>query len=197
MARLAPDYIDNYFSYGLNFRDRRLFLWGDVDEDSISQFVMGLEILKSHGNDPIDVVLSSCGGDQYEMWAAYDAIRSSHQHTIRVTAIGKIMSAAPLVLAAGDERFCYPHTQFMFHEESYGLEERHNNAKVTMEHYEKMEKLYAKAMAERTNKNYLWWFGQANRRGKGLDTYALAEEVLEWGLVDGIILPGGKIKRYG
>lgn len=195
MARFAPDYIDNYFSYGIDQRRRRIFLWGDIDEDSISTFVMGFELLKS-SEGPIEIVMSSCGGNQYEMWGAYDAIRSAHNHTIRIVAIGKIMSAAPLILASGDERWAYPHTQFMFHEESYEFEGRHNAAKSELVHYENLENMFAKAMAKHTRKSYQWWYGQANRRGKGQDTYAMAKDVLEWGLIDAILLPDGSLETY-
>lgn len=195
MARLAPDWMDNYFSYGIDNRRRRLFLWGDIDEETVATFVMGLELLKQGNTDPITVIMSSCGGDQYEMWGAYDAIRSSHRHTIRTVAVGKIMSAAPLILAAGDERYAHEHTKFMFHEESYSVEERHTNTKATVAHYEQLEKEYAKAMSERTNRSYRWWYDQANRRGKGTDTYSSAKEVLEWGLIDGILLLQGKLRK--
>ena len=39
MARLAPDWLDNYFSYGIDNRRRRIFFHGDVDEEAVFRLV--------------------------------------------------------------------------------------------------------------------------------------------------------------
>jgi ATP-dependent protease ClpP protease subunit len=190
--------MDNYYSYGIDARRRKIYFTEEVDEDSIARLIMSLDLLKSQNQDPIEIIMNSPGGEQYHMWAAYDAIRASHKHHITCRAIGHIMSAAPLIFAAGDERLAHEHVWFMFHEEQYYLEERHNNAKATIAHYEKLEEQYARAMTKRStvpSKNYKYWYNMANGSKSGLDLYHTAEEVMEMGIVDGIILPDGKVRR--
>jgi len=185
MAR-KDDFYENYFEYGIDPRRRRLFLYEDIDEVSIGRFVQGLIVLADENSDrSIEVIMSSCGGDEYEMMAAYDMMRSlSHVHIV-VKAIGKIMSATPLILAAGDERWAYPSTQFMVHESWYNLEERHNNAKVTVAHMEDMTKLWAEKMAERTNLSAKQWLNLTEKTGR--DKYFGAEQALKYGLIDKIV----------
>lgn len=185
MAR-ADNFYANYFDYGLDPRRRRLFLYEDIDEISIGRFIQGLVILADEQTDrPIEVIMSSCGGCEYEMLAAYDMMRSLSNIHIVVKAVGKIMSAAPLILAAGDERLAYPNTQFMVHESWYNLEERHNNARVTVAHYEAITKLWGEKMAERTSLSAKQWLALTEKTGR--DKYFDAEQALKYGLIDKII----------
>ena len=185
MAR-QNDFYSNYFDYGLDPRRRRLFLYEDIDEVSIGRFIQGLVILADENTDkPIEILMSSCGGCEYEMLAAFDMMRSLTNVHIVVKAIGKIMSAAPLILAAGDERIAYPHTQFMVHESWYELDERHGNAKANVAHFEQMTKLWAERMAERTNLSVKQWLALTERTGK--DKYFDAKQALKYGLIDKIV----------
>ena len=53
-------------------------------------------------SDPIEIVIDSYGGEMYSMFAIYDTIKqaSCPVHTL---ALGKVMSAAVLLLAAGEK----------------------------------------------------------------------------------------------
>ncbi len=193
MAR-NNDFYDNYFSYGIDPRRRRIFLDESIDEVSIGRLIQSLYVMKDESTDrPIEIVISSFGGCEYEMFAAYDVIRSLHNVTIKTIAVGKVMSAAPLILAAGDERYCYPTTQFMVHESAYEMLERHNNAKVTVAHFEDLTKIWAEKMAERTALSAKQWLNLTERTGR--DKYFGAKQALKYELVDGIIMPDGKIYR--
>lgn len=190
MAR-NNDFYDNYFSYGIDPRRRRIFLDEDIEEISIGRFIQSLFVMKDENTDkPIEIVISSFGGCEYGMFAAYDVIRGLTNVHVRVIAVGKVMSAAPLILAAGDESLCYPTTQFMVHESAYEMHERHNNAKVTIAHYEDLTKLWGEKMAERTNLSAKQWLNLTEKKGR--DKYFDAKQALKWGLVDGIIMPDGK-----
>ncbi len=184
MATKKDDFYSNYFDYGIDPRRRRLFLYDDIDEISIGRYIQGLIVLSDTDN-AIEVFMSSCGGSEYEMLAAYDMMRSLDKVHITVKAIGKVMSAAPLILAAGDERIAYPSTQFMVHESWYDLEERHGNAKTIVAHCEDVTKLWAERMAERTNLSPKQWLNLTEKTGK--DKYFDAEQALKYGLIDKII----------
>lgn len=196
MAR-NNDFYDNYYSYGIDPRRRRIFLDEDIDDGSIGRLVQSIYVLADKSSQeyskPIEIIISSCGGCEYEMFAAYDLIRSLSETHIKTVAIGKVMSAAPLILAAGDERYCYPTTQFMVHESWYEMAERHNNAKATVAHFEDMTKLWAEKMAERTNLTAKQWLNLTEKTGR--DKYFGAKQALKYGLVDGILMPDGKIYK--
>lgn len=183
------DFIQNYYDYGIDPRRRRLFLHGDIEEETISTFIQGL-LLLDEGGETIEIILSSCGGEALEMFAAYDII-SSCKAKVVIYAVGKIMSAAVLVLAAGDERYAYPNTRFMCHESAYELDERHGNAKTTVAEYEEMEKIYNNRLAERTKLSAKQWMKLTENTGK--DKYFGPDKALKYGLIDGIIMPDGTI----
>jgi len=187
------DFYGNYFDYAIDPRRRRLFLYEDIDEVSIGRFIQGLLILEDEQTDkPIEIIMSSCGGCEYEMLAAFDIIRSLTS-TVVVKAVGKIMSAAPLILAAGDERYAYPNTQFMVHESSYYLEERHNQARTLVGHFEDLTKLWADKMEGCTNLTAKQWLALTERTGR--DKYFGVDKALSYGLIDGILLSDGTINR--
>lgn len=183
MAR-GNDFYENYFSHGIDPVRRRLWLYDDIEEESISRFIMALVVMNDQNTSkPIDIFMSSCGGDEYEMLAAYDAIRSLSV-TVRAFAMGKICSAAPLILAAADERYCFRNTQFMVHESSWDLEGRHNEMITTVEHYKELERRWAKCMAERTKLNATAW---KRMTGKKVDSWFDAQKAVEYGLVHKIL----------
>ena len=193
MAR-NNDFYDNYFSYGIDPRRRRIFLDEDIADSSIGRLIQSLYVMKDENTDkPIEIILSSFGGCEYEMFAAYDVIRSLTNVHVKIVAVGKVMSAAPLILAAGDERLCYPTTQFMVHESWYELQQRHNASKATVSHYEDMTQLWGDKMAERTNLSKKQWLNLTERTGR--DKYFDANQALKWGLVDGILMPDGHIYK--
>jgi ATP-dependent Clp protease protease subunit len=184
MTKRHPDQYSNYFDYHFDPMVRRLFLYGDIDEDSVGLLIMGLLIMESETTEkPIEIVMSSCGGDEYEMLAAYDIIRSLKSRVI-ATAVGKIMSAAPLILAAADEARCYPHTRFMVHCSSYHIDGKHYDAKRVVEENEKLEKLWANMMATRTKLSAQQWIRMTKNKP---DEYFDAETAKEYGIVDEII----------
>jgi ATP-dependent protease ClpP protease subunit len=73
----------------------------------------------------------------------------------------------------------------MVHESWYNLEERHNNAKTTVAHYEDITKLWAEKMAERTELSAKQWLNLTEKTGR--DKYFGAEQALKYGLIDKII----------
>lgn len=194
MSRLAPDWLGNYFSYGIDNRRRRVFMHGDVDEETIGHLTQAFLLLDAESTDNITFYISSFGGSMYEMFGLYDVIRSCRSFVTGI-AHGKNMSAAPLILRAADDAQAYPNTQFMSHEESWGGEEKgHSHLKVDMQHYESMEKRWARLMGRRTKLRAAAWTAMA---GNGRDRYFDAQQALTWGVIDGILLPDGIVFRGG
>lgn len=79
-----------------------------------SKFLKNLAILESLGQDPINVILSTGGGDVWEGLAIYDAIRRA-KSPISIKVYGKAMSMGSIILQAGDERVLSPHSMVVCH----------------------------------------------------------------------------------
>jgi len=186
MARISKDLIDAYFQYGVDITNRKVFLFDDVDASSIGAVIKGLYLMESqYSNKPIELFVGSFGGSEYDMFALYDVCRTLVS-PIYTTAIGKCMSAAPLLVAAGEKghRYATPNTFFMVHEswEEFGAK-RVDELELDLRHYRVMGSKWGELMGKHSNKTSKFWLGLCKKSG---DTYFDAEQALEWGLIDHI-----------
>jgi len=178
------DFYEQYFENGIDVRHRRIFLHGDIDEDTIDKLVKGIFILESNDSSkPIEIVMSSFGGDEYAMFAAYDVVKNSQCH-ITTIAIGKIMSAAPLIFAAGDERVAYENTIFMIHESYLEIDDRQRGAKGYIKHLDDLENRWCELMAEHSKLTPKQWKQKCDAK---TDVYFSAEQAMKYGIVDRIV----------
>lgn len=186
MARITKDWVDAYFEYGVDVANRKVFLFDDVDSNSIGAVIKGLYLMEAQtSTKPIELFVGSFGGSEYDMFALYDVCRTLIS-PIHTTAIGKCMSAAPLLVAAGEEgsRFATPHTFFMVHEswEEFGAK-RVDELELDLRHYRQMGSKWGDLMQKHSKKTSKFWLGLCKKSG---DTYFNAEQALEWGLIDHI-----------
>lgn len=186
MVRISRDLIDVYFSYGIDIENRQVFLFDDIESNSIGTVIKGLYLMESQNSvKPIKLFIGSFGGSEYEMFALYDVCQtlSSPIHT---TAIGKCMSAAPLLVAGGEPgyRFAAPNTFFMVHEawEDVGIK-RIDELEVDIKHYKQMGTKWGELMGQHSLKHSKFWLDLCKKSG---DTYFSAAQALEWGLIDRI-----------
>ena len=186
MTARNNDFYDNYFSYGIDPRRRRLFLGNDeLTEDIGDRFIKGFQILESESKEkPIEIFISTFGGSIFELFAIHDMIRASKSNIITI-GYGKIMSAGTLLLSCGDERKCYPNTQFMIHEMSYELGyDKHAVNKSEVDNAQHMNNRFLELLGKCTNKSFKQWKALTHSRP---DKYFDSQTALEWGLVDKII----------
>lgn len=185
-ARITKDWIEAYFEYGIDKENRRIFMFDGVDEVSIGIVIKGLYYMDAESTEkPIELFIGSFGGSEYEMFALYDTIRTL-KSPIHTTAIGKSMSAAPLLVACGEPgyRYATPNTWFMVHQswDEFGAK-RVDEIKKDLKHYDEMGNKWYELMAKHTNKDEKFWRAQCNAVG---DRYFSAEQAAEWGLIDHI-----------
>jgi ATP-dependent Clp protease protease subunit len=184
--RISKDWVDAYFQYGVDINNRRVFLFDGVDEDSIGHVIKGLYLMEANSTDkPIELFIGSFGGSEYEMFALYDVI-GTLKTPIHTTAIGKCMSAAPLLVARGEpgHRYATPNTWFMVHQ-SWGEwgEKDTDTLKREVEHYDDMEKRWVDLMAKHTKQPAKFWLRKSREKG---DVYFDAYKAQEFGLIDHI-----------
>lgn len=181
--RISKDWVEAYFTSGIDVTNRRLFLTEDISGESISNIVKGLYLMEGNTEKkPVELFISSNGGDMEEMFALYDIINTI-KCPVHTFAYGKCMSAAPLLLACGDpgHRWVSPHCSFMIHDCWGSLEGTQQKMKIETAYWEKRKTQWIDLLVKHSNKNKAFW---SARMSKAEDIYFTAEEALEWGLAD-------------
>jgi len=100
--------------------ERMIFLTGEIEEYGITNAIANIIALGSQSSAPIDIVMSTYGGNVHDAFALYDAInivRNVNGCDVRTTGLGKVMSAGVMILAAGTpgKRFLGESTTIMMH----------------------------------------------------------------------------------
>ena len=171
---------------------RTIALFGDVDEEKAGDLCMGLLMLtdlseKEAPYDPITFYISSYGGSADEMFSIYDMMAiTKTKCEIHTIGLGKIMSAATLLLASGTKgkRKIGRHCRVMIHAVAAGsageLHDIENEVK-TIKH---IQELYIKALSKETNMTSRTIQKLLDRK---VNVYLTAEEAVEYGIADEII----------
>tara|TARA_R110002167_G_C12707228_1_gene655102 strand:- start:13167 stop:13724 length:558 start_codon:yes stop_codon:yes gene_type:complete len=171
--------------YGIDIAQRRIFLHGDVDEDTIAYATRGLLHMADMSDAPVTLMISSYGGNIDESFVLHDVMKAV-ACPIHTVALGFCMSAAPFLVAAGDVRMASANTDFMMHTASFEMEGSMANAAATTEavraRCERMDRLMAKYSTQR----YAFW---KKFTDSPVDVYFDAMQAIEWGLVDSIWMP--------
>lgn len=169
---------------GVDITGRRIFLHGEINEERVSTAIRGLYLL-ANKKAPIELYVSSEGGDLDDMFVLHDVTRTvpAPVHTV---ALGKCMSSAVLLVACGEKgsRYASENTQFMLHGALISIAEESSRPHVqtVLQSTKARMDAYAVLMARYTNKSVAHW----NRLLRGPDKFFDAEAALEWGIVDHI-----------
>ena len=177
-------WVEAYFNHGVDIVNRRVFL-GDIDSESVGVATKAIYLMETESKEnPCEIFISSYGGTLYDALALYD-IFNTVSCTIRTFAYGKCMSAAPILLAAGEpgQRWVSPHAAFMFHDLSDELSGKATDLQAAVRHDMKLADTWMHLMAKHSTKTFKWWRERANRAA---DFYFSADEAIEWGLADHI-----------
>lgn len=168
---------------GVDIRGRRIFLQGDVDEDTISVAVRAMYLMADQSDEPIDLFVASYGGSIDDAFALHDVTRTIRCH-VRTTALGFCMSAAPLLVACGQRghRYASENCEFMLHPASLVVDGTPSNVAGTAEAIRRRCDRMNRLLAKYTKKDLRFW----RKFDKGDDVYFDAEQALEWGLIDTI-----------
>lgn len=166
-------------------QDRIVFLSGDVNEHSITNVQAQLIGLANVSTLPITLVVSTYGGSVDEMFSLYDTFHliKAPVHTV---ALGKVMSAGVLLLAAGakGKRLIGRHARIMIHPVSAGSGGNVFEVRNDVEEQERVQQLMVQALERETKmkRSIIDGFMKA-----GHDCYITAEEAIKLGIVDKLI----------
>ena len=170
---------------GVDIKGRRVFLHGGVDEDTIGIAIRAMYLLADLKADPIELVVTSYGGDLDEAFALHDVTRTI-KVPVHTVALGKCMSAAPLLVACGEKgsRYASENCQFMMHD--CMLDEIDGSPTFIEAHVAAARAqmvTYAELLGKYTNKPKSHWQRMFKQKS---DKFFSAEEAQEWGLIDQI-----------
>ena len=124
--KLTKEWIEPYYQHGVNPEQRQIFLIGDIELATVRNAILSVYYLNSiDPKEKMEIFVGTGGGCEYMMFGLYDAINSV-ECPVHTVAIGQVMSAGPLLVAAGSKghRYAMPYCQFMVHEswEEWGNE---------------------------------------------------------------------------
>lgn len=167
------------FQQGVNFEARTITISGDL-EGWFDTVDAALTIMENKSRESITIRICSPGGSTYEATAIIGRLKGSKAHIV-TEGYGHVMSAATLILAAGKRRRMSRFARMMWHEASFDPGDNRTSAhRDVLKEVEREERLWAKWMAEFSDKDENFWY----RKGVRKDAYFDAEELLELGVVD-------------
>lgn len=163
--------------------ERKVFLWGMVDDDSAKHVIDRLMYLDLQNNKEIQLIINSPGGYVTSGFAIYDTI-TQLKSPVSTVCSGLAASMGSILLSVGKKgrRFIQPHARVMIHQPSGGARGQASNIEIQAKEIIKTKELGAQLLAKNTGQTYERVMKDFNR-----DYWMGAEESVEYGIVDGIL----------
>jgi ATP-dependent Clp protease protease subunit len=191
-ANLVPIVIEQtgrgeraYDIYSRLLRDRIVFLGGPINDDVANLISAQLLFLESENPEQeINLYINSPGGSVTAGLAVYDTIQFI-KPALSTLCVGQAASMAAVLLAAGTKgrRYALPHARVMIHQLSGAFEGQAADIDVQARE--------ALRLREELNNILALHTGQTVRRiekDTDRDTFLKAQQAVEYGLVDEILL---------
>lgn len=161
---------------------RKVFLWGMVEDKSAKHVIDRLLYLDSINKDEIQLIINSPGGYVTSGFAIYDIMKSINSPVSTICA-GLAASMGSILLSAGTQgrRFCYPHGRIMIHQPSGGAQGQASNIEIQAQEIIKTKELSANILADNCGQSFEKVMKDFNR-----DYWMDAQESITYGIVDGI-----------
>ena len=179
---------------------RTIGLYGDVEEEKISEVIAGLLSLHYLGKPdpaeegkepeegkPIDMYISTYGGCADDMAALVDVMGVVKKDcTIRTIGIGKVMSAGVLILASGTkgERMIGKNCRVMIHSVIAGNAGALHNLENELQEVKKLQEVYLDSLVAVTKMTKKQLKSFMRRK---TNVYLTAEEAIKYGIADKIL----------
>lgn len=163
--------------------ERKVFLWGQVDDDSAKHVIDRLMYLDSLGTYDIHLYINSPGGYVTSGFAIYDCIKSLRSD-VSTICTGFAASMGSIILSAGakGKRFIQPHARVMIHQPSGGARGQASDIEITAKEIIKTKELSAEILATNCGQTVEKIIKDFNR-----DHWMGAEESVTYGIVDSVL----------
>ena len=163
--------------------ERKVFLWGQVDDASAKHVIDRLLYLDLQNSNEIQLVINSPGGYVTSGFAIYDTIKSL-KSPVSTLCSGLAASMGSIMLSAGAKgrRFMQPHAQVMIHQPSGGARGQASNIEIQAREIIKTRELSAQILADNCGQKVDKVMKDFDR-----DYWMNAEESLAYGIVDAML----------
>jgi ATP-dependent Clp protease protease subunit len=188
MRKNDTETILTFYEKGIHVPSRTLSLIGEITQDSAEDIIKGLHILGNLNSDPITIILNSEGGDVNQGLAIMDMIRRQSAH-ITIDVYGEACSMASIILQAADTRRMAPTSRLMVHVGSESYDDHASIVKRWAKYNAKEDKICSDKLLERIREKHPDFSRGRLNKMLEFDTILTAEETVELGLADEVILP--------
>ena len=166
---------------------RAVGIFQDITEQKSEEVIYALKIYSGESPEPVEFYVNSAGGVASDMFAIYDFMRQSREGMeIHTHGLGKVMSAAVLLLAAGTkgERKIGKYCRVMIHSVIGGSSGALHDLKNEMKEIQAIQDMYIDALASETK---LTKKKLKEMFSKNVNVYLSAEEAVKYGIADIIV----------
>lgn len=165
--------------------ERKIFLWGPVEDKSSREVVEQLSYLEATKQGaPIHMYINCPGGVVTAGYAMYDMMQAITS-PVYTYCIGFAASMGSILLSGGDKgnRYIYPTAEVMIHQPAMGgFQAPSVDIEIHAKQIIKTKELTAKILADNCGKTV-----QKIMKDFDRDYWMNAEEALEYGIVDKIV----------
>ncbi len=186
----TPNSFENAFGgrmFDKKFLDqRKIFFWGQVDDDSAKYVVNRLLYLDADKpGEEITLYINSPGGIVTSGMVVYDTMKMISS-PVSTVCMGMAASMGSILLSAGKKgrRFIYPHGEVMIHQPSIGgyFQAKSIDIEIQARQIEKTKIIGATILANNCGQTVEKILKDFDR-----DYWMDANESVEYGIVDGVI----------
>jgi ATP-dependent Clp protease, protease subunit len=163
--------------------ERKVFLWGQVDDKSAKHVIDRLMYLDSLDTKDIHLYINSPGGYVTSGCAIYDCMKSL-KSDVSTICTGFAASMGSIILSAGEKgkRYIQPHARVMIHQPSGGARGPASDIEITAQEILKTKELSAQILADNCGQKLDKIMKDFNR-----DHWMGAEESVVYGIVDKVL----------
>lgn len=167
--------------------ERKIFLWGQVDDKSSGEVVKQLSYLEAlQPQVPIHMYINCPGGVVTAGYAMYDMMQAISS-PVYTYCIGFAASMGSILLSGGEKghRYIYPRAEVMIHQPATGgWQANAKDIEINARHILKTKELTARILADNCGQSY-----QKVMKDFDRDYWMDAEESITYGIVDKLIKP--------
>jgi ATP-dependent Clp protease protease subunit len=177
-----------YDIYSLLLRERIIFLGTPIDDQVANVIVAQLLYLNREDPDrDIQMYINSPGGQIYAGLAVYDTMKML-PNKISTFAIGVTASFGTVLLAAGTkgQRYALPHATIHMHQPLGGVQGQASDIEIQAKEILRLKDRLNVILSEATGQKL-----EAIERDTERDFYLTAQQGVEYGLVDKVLIPPG------
>lgn len=182
--------LDEILTFGVDIEKRRIYFGiidsdthSDVEWSSIETVIRGMHRMYEKNSSPIELYMSSSGGDPYEMLRLVDEIESAPVQ-VKFIGSGLVASAATWVMAVCDVRCLHKNAYVLVHDGSDQLEDRHTDFQIGAKHFQCLQEKLYEIFEQNSRMPKAFWQDVCQR-----DLYLTADEAIILGLADKVIQP--------